>query len=122
MKLGPAGEAFFVHQTTEEDMLEHEELRTSPIMSPDAEEGGMSPRERNYSSDGGEESKSPKIVFKPEEVLAAVSDIDELQKKLSCEEERQILAQEEQEEEEKVDKGFLEKSSQEIMQILEQDY
>lgn len=77
MKLGPAGEAFFVHQTTEEDMLEHEELRTSPIMSPGAEEGGMSPRERNYSSDGGEEVKND-IVFKPEEVLAAVSDIDEL--------------------------------------------
>ena len=72
-------------------MLEHEELRTSPIMSPGAEEGGMSPRERNYSSDG-EESKSATIVFKPEEVLAAVSDIDELQKKLSCEEERQIVA------------------------------
>ena len=60
MKLGPAGEAFFVHQTTEEELLEHEELRTSPIMSPGAEEGGMSPRERNYSCDDADVEETTK--------------------------------------------------------------
>ena len=60
MKLGPAGEAFFVHQTTEEELLEHEELRTSPIMSPGADEGGMSPRERNYSCDDADVEETTK--------------------------------------------------------------
>ena len=70
-------------------MLEHEELRTSPIMSPGAEEGGMSPRDRNYSSDVEEIKNAPEdVVFKPEEVMTAVSDMAEIQKKLSCEEER----------------------------------
>ncbi len=41
MKLGSAGEAFFVHKTVgSEEWEEDEELRTSPIMSP----GEMSPR------------------------------------------------------------------------------
>ena len=64
MKLGPAGEAFFVHQTTEEELLEHEDLRTSPIMSPGAEEGGLSPRERNYSADTEEVTAKDQVVFK----------------------------------------------------------
>ncbi len=67
MKLGPAGEAFFVHQTTEEELLEHEDLRTSPIMSPGAEEGGMSPRERNLSgaeADTEEITAKDQVVFK----------------------------------------------------------
>ena len=67
MKLGPAGEAFFVHQTTEEELLENEELRTSPIMSPRAEEGGMSPRERIYSgveADTEEAAVKDQVVFK----------------------------------------------------------
>jgi phosphatidate phosphatase PAH1 len=90
MKLGAAGEAFFVHQTTEEELLENEDLRTSPIMSPTAEEGGMSPRERNYSSDDVPENAA--IVLSNEEALAVVNDMQELEKKLNHEEQREILA------------------------------
>jgi hypothetical protein len=85
MKLGSAGEAFFVHQTTEEELIDHENLRTSPLMSPGGEEGGMSPRERIYSFD-------EEVKLKPEEVMAAVNDMVELEKNLINEEEQHILA------------------------------
>ena len=68
-------------------MLDHDNLRTSPLMSPGGDEGGMSPRERNYSSSGEEEVK-----LKAEEVMAVVTDMAELEKKLSCEEQQQIIA------------------------------
>lgn len=63
MKLGSAGEAFFVHQTSvnfdflqyfyQEELLDREDLRTSPIMSP----GENSPRGGNLSPDEAEIQK-----------------------------------------------------------------
>jgi hypothetical protein len=54
-------------------------------MSPKGEDGGMSPRERNYSFD-------EEVKLKPEEVMAAVNDMVELEKNLINEEEQHILA------------------------------
>lgn len=46
MKLGSAGEAFFVHQTTEELLLENEDIRASPNISPVLSPRVLSPRKK----------------------------------------------------------------------------
>ena len=77
----------------------------------------VSPRDR---SDSGEELK-----LNNEEVLNAVSDLRELQKKLDLEEEQEILAAAEEElkeQDEKVPLEVLQKKPEEITQMLEEQF